>query len=217
MPINDFQSIMVKISRSPKMKALALKQADLIVAKERDKLLADFNNHVVTKELEEGPEGANISGTLPGLSHHGGNLFSFIGFNEGDNPTDIIKEALKQSIRILFRNSLFTKFSKGDAMEFGFRVNLISSQDLSELVPYPDGYSDGNLLEDLEKGKLKGLSHYIYDENLGSYSQSRSGTGLQAKTRGGKMITIREGDNSKPIPYIDKMLEDLAKRLRNNI
>ena len=53
--------------------------------------LADFDRHPVTKELKQGADGANISGTLGGV----GNLFSFIGFYSADRPTDQVREVLK--------------------------------------------------------------------------------------------------------------------------
>ena len=59
--------------------------------------LADFDRHPVTRELKQGPDGANISGTLGGI----GNLFSFIGFYSSDKPTDLVREVLKGYLNIM--------------------------------------------------------------------------------------------------------------------
>ena len=45
-------------------------------------MMQDFETHPVTRELKSGPGSSNISGSLPR-----GNLFGFIGFESGDDPT----------------------------------------------------------------------------------------------------------------------------------
>ena len=66
-------------------------------------LIAEFNAHPVTKEIEGGEGSANISGTLGGY----GNLFTYIGFNDSDHPIEILRALLKNSlqVRILPANS----------------------------------------------------------------------------------------------------------------
>ena len=60
-------------------------------------LISEFSSHPVTVELEGGVNASNISGTLGGR----GNLFTFIGFNAGDNPT--------QPIHFAFNNISLTQ------------------------------------------------------------------------------------------------------------
>lgn len=213
----NFEAIVLEVAKSPAFKAEALRQAKLNVRLAKEELLEEFDNHVVTQELEEGPTASNISGTLEGLSSsHGGNLFSFLGFFEGDKPTKTIREALKRKIDILNTNVLFSRYSKGGLITVGFRVNTLDIDDFEDVIDYPDGYQSGNLLKDLEKGQVKGLSHYIYDEDFGIYG-SRSGTGLEAKTRKGKLINIRDGNTNNAIPYIGKLLDDFARKLRAGV
>lgn len=213
----DFQAIMIKVSKSDKFKREALNLAQVVVKEEKEKLLEEFDNHPVTRELEDGPTAANTSGTLSGLSdRHGGNLFSFIGFPEGYHPVKIIRDALKRETGILNKNALFSRYAKGNTIEVGFRVQYLSIDDLDGLLDFPSHYEVGNILEKLEKGRLRGLSHYIYDEEFGNYG-SVSGTGLEAKTKGGKLITIRDGDTNNAIPYVEKLLKDFALRLRTGI
>jgi hypothetical protein len=45
-------------------------------------MIDEFKNHLITKEINNGARSANISGTLSGY----GNLFSFIGFEDGQDP-----------------------------------------------------------------------------------------------------------------------------------
>ena len=58
--------------------------------KYKNELIRDFSSHPVTVEIENGVNASNISNTLGGK----GNLFTFIGFNAGDNPTQAIHFAL---------------------------------------------------------------------------------------------------------------------------
>ena len=212
----NFEAIVVQVAKSPAFKAAALRQAKLDVRLAKEELLEEFDNHIVTQELEDGPTASNVSGTLDGLSSHGGNLFSFLGFFEWDKPTTTIRNALKRNIDILNTNVLFSQYSKGGLITVGFRVNTLNIDDFEDIIEYPDGYQSGNLLKDLEKGEVKGLSHYIYDEDFGVYG-SRSGTGLEAKTRKGKLIKIRDGDKNSAIPYIGKLLDDFARKLRAGV
>ena len=63
------------------------------------KLVRDFSSHAVTRELQSGPNAPNISGSLNGY----GNLFSFIGFDSGQNPTDVIQALLSDKMRFKVR------------------------------------------------------------------------------------------------------------------
>jgi hypothetical protein len=68
----------------------------------KNELIQEFLNHPVTQEIKAGPNTTNISGTLNGK----GNLFSFIGFYEGDDPIqDILNnsEAFKNNKEEFFK------------------------------------------------------------------------------------------------------------------
>jgi len=83
------------ISNDPKMKRFISQKVKILVdeyiAKNTEQMVNEFENHPVTKEIESGPEATNITNTLGGA----GNLFSYIGFEEGSNPIEVIKDILK--------------------------------------------------------------------------------------------------------------------------
>ena len=58
------------------------------IDKKQELLVKQFQTHPITVEIDGGPLATNSSGTLGGY----GNLFSFIGFSSGSNPTSIIKK-----------------------------------------------------------------------------------------------------------------------------
>jgi hypothetical protein len=139
---------------------------DIVKAEvEKEKILfrADFESHPVTQELEGGENASNNSGTLGGY----GNLFSFLGFNKGTNPTSPVK-SLIQSIRI--DRNVQTSI-KG----FKIKVNIPSKEEFAAITPMP--WEGGrSWLLDMERG-ISGLGAYLY----GRFAESRSGRGIQSK------------------------------------
>jgi hypothetical protein len=133
------------------------------VEKEKALFRADFESHPVTQELDAGENASNISGTLGGY----GNLFSFLGFNRGVNPTAPVK-SLIQKIG-LDRNV------QASGNVFKMRINIPSKEEFAAIarLPWEGGRS---WLLDIERG-ISGLGAYLY----GRFNASRSGSGIQSK------------------------------------
>jgi len=160
----------------------------------QSKMIANFENHLVTKEIESGPDGYNMSGTLSGY----GNLYSFIGFEEGMDPITPIRRILQKSLEI---KSLP---SGTRSMITNFLVELPSKQEIIEASPMP--WAEGrSWVEGIEKG-ISGLGQYL---NKVSFS-SRSGEGVQSENK------IRGGGfkNSK---YLSDILNQLNRDIRKYI
>jgi hypothetical protein len=157
---------------------------------EKEKILfrADFESHPVTQELDGGETASNNSGTLGGY----GNLFSFLGFNNGANPTAPVKTLIQKIT--LDRNIQ----SSGNT--FKFKVNIPSKEDFAAVsrMPWEGGRS---WLLDIERG-ISGLGAYLY----GRFKNSRSGTGIQSKYN----YTNRRFQNVK---YFSEMYSKFLKRL----
>jgi hypothetical protein len=123
----------------------------------------DFESHPVTQELDGGENASNISGTLGGY----GNLFSFLGFNQGANPTAPVKFLIQ---RITLDSNI-----QATGNGFRVRVNVPSKDEFGAVsrLPFEGGRS---WLLDIERG-ISGLGAYLY----GRFASSRSGTGIQSK------------------------------------
>ena len=103
--------------------------------------LLAFENHPVTKEIEAGKASGNSSGTLGGE----GSLYSFIGFNAGDDPISKLREFLSSKIKII------NKGARKSDMVFYISVDLPSEDDLAEVTPLP--WAPGrSWAEGIEKG-----------------------------------------------------------------
>jgi len=157
---------------------------------EKQKILfrTDFESHPVTQELDGGENASNISGTLGGY----GNLFSFLGFSQGVNPTSPVKSLIK-SIRI-DRNVQTT------IQGFKIKVNIPSKEEFGAITPMPWECGRSWLL-DMERG-VSGLGAYLY----GRFNSSRSGSGIQSKYRYSNRVF-------RPVKYFSQMYNRFIKRL----
>ena len=154
----------------------------------KGEMLAEFRAHPVTVEIKAGPSAENSSGTLGGY----GNLFSFIGFDEGDNPTDNIEGLLNLS-RI--------EYSRETKDGFIMRIYLPSKQEIFGETPMPWA-SGRSWAEGIERG-ISGFGQYLNKES----AFSRSGEGIQANG------VIRKG-RFKNTPYISALLNKYFKRFQ---
>jgi hypothetical protein len=133
------------------------------VEKEKASFRSEFESHPVTQELEGGENASNLSGTLGGY----GNLFSFLGFNNGSNPTTPVKSLIQ---KINLGGS-----TKSNGKTFQFKINIPSKEEFEAVsrLPWESGRS---WLLDIERG-ISGLGAYLY----GRFNGSRSGSGIQSK------------------------------------
>jgi hypothetical protein len=154
----------------------------------KKEMVEEFRNHPVTVEIKNGPDAENTSGTLNGY----GNLFSFIGFDEGDNPTDNIEGLLNLS-RI--------EYSQETKEGFLMKIYLPSKQEIFSDTPMP--WAKGrSWAEGIEKG-ISGFGRYLNSDRL----NSRSGTGIEVDS------VIRKGKFSNT-PYISALLNKYTKRFQ---
>ena len=160
------------------------------VEKEKALFKEEFESHPVTQELEGGESASNVSGTLGGY----GNLFSFLGFNNGANPTTPVKILIQ---KINLNRNVETKNNS-----FILKVNVPSKDEFGMIsrLPWEGGRS---WLLDLERG-ISGLGAYLY----GRFTQSRSGSGIQSKYNYSNRIF-------KPVNYFSNIYTKFIKRLEN--
>lgn len=205
----NIESITRKIAIAPKVKSVVLADVKDRIDTAKIKMLNTFNNHKVTKEIEGGESTNNSSRLLYGY----GNLFSFIGFNQGDNPIELVRSLLKQHTNLRHEKASYSKLIGKGIIEFGFLVETPSLEELYSNTEYPDPKTrPGSWLEGISKG-LYGLKSYLYNDD-GSFEEydSRSTTGLQAKS-GQKLIIVRKGD-ARTIKYIEEIIKNLERDIR---
>ena len=166
----------------PKVEPSLLKEFKII----KEKMLSEFDKHPVTKELEQ------KTSADPSAFVSRGSLFGFIGFEKDDNPTEIVREMLKQSELKFIR-------IKGGTVDF--KAYYPSKDELFAATPLPWA-SGRSWLKGIESG-ISGLGQYI---NTDYSDYSRSGGGIQSEQK------VRSA-RFKNTQYISKILNSFIEKI----
>jgi len=159
----------------------------------QERLVKNFKTNKITVELKAGPTASNTSGVLGGY----GNLFSFIGFDAGTDPTDVIEKIFEQKFRFRVR-----RINKTGKYKITFFIPSI--EEIYALTPMPWA-SGSSWVDGIEKG-MSNVGSYLYSSR--GFGQSRAGTGLQAKNKSSG-VTFRN------TPYITRLLNNFKRTLVN--
>jgi hypothetical protein len=183
------------IKSSRKIKETARKVAEEKFNQAKEEMLKEFNEHPVTRELESGPDAeGNISRTLGGY----GNLYSFIGFEEGQDPTGVVRKYIEENAK-LKRNVRYIKAQD----EFEFKAQIPLTVELEALTPSPwDGKS---WVRGIERG-ISGLGYYIFSK-IREFKRSRSGTAIQADSKIRDLVY-------KPVKYMSNIFNNFKKKMQ---
>ena len=182
----------------PQFKEQVAPRIEKKLKQETLRMLSAFDNHEVTKEIEAGPGASNSSGTLGGY----GNLFTFIGFDQGGDPITPLRSLLARSIKITSmrkqrgRLGLIIKFT------------MPSEEQIAAVTPSP--WSTESWVTAVEKG-MSGLGRYLYSKQAGRFSTSRSGQGIEAS------IDVRGAGSSSAVQYVSKVLGDMLIGIENSL
>ena len=154
----------------------------------KQEMIKEFLSHPVTLEIMEGPNAANISGTLGGVS----NLFAFIGFDQGEQPIAPILTLL-EAVDLIYNKEIRSK-----GIGVSFNASLPDAETIFSVTPLP--WATGrSWAEGIERG-LSGLG-YLLRKNAG-----RSGAAVQSrvnKVRGGRFQNM---------PYISAFIKKYKTR-----
>lgn len=151
-------------------------------------MIEEFENHPITKEIEDGIGAENISGTLDGIT----NLYSFIGFYEGDRPIDPIREVL---------NDITVRKVIGRRATIRYIFDFPSAKDIFKVTPMPWA-SGRSWAQGIEYG-ISGIGYYLHKFS----PKSRSGYGIQAKK------PVRANIRFKNTKYISDLISKYSKKL----
>jgi hypothetical protein len=182
-------SIKKKIANSEEFKKAADWHAKRRFNKEKRRLLEEFTSHPVTLEIGGGAESKNLSGTLSDY----GNLFTFIGFPAGVNPTELVRNFLISAVKMK------RVPSKGD-LNVNYKITIPSLSDFSVAkMPWEGG---ANWVQSVEVG-VSGLNYFMSKAS----GVSRSGKGIQIDNK------LRSLGKSANIKYMSKIINDFKLRI----
>ena len=165
------------------------KQIQMAFNKIKTAMIREFLNHPVTEEIINGPEASNTSGTLNGY----GNLFSYIGFYDGDEPIKSVLEEFEKSTII------FSGLIDGGA---SWKIYIPNKQDIWDASPMP--WAQGrSWAKGIETG-ISGVGYYLYSQRR-NMQNSRSGPAIQTQNK----ITRPRFKNVK---YISAILDKYEQK-----
>ena len=165
------------------------KRINLAFEKTKKAMIREFLNHPVTEEIINGPEASNTSGTLNGY----GNLFSYIGFYDGDEPIKSILEEFEKSTII------FSGLIEGGA---SWKIYIPDKQDIWDASPMPWAVGR-SWAKGIETG-ISGVGYYLYSERK-NLQTSRSGPAIQTQNKLGR-------PRFKNVKYISAILDKYEEK-----
>ena len=163
----------------------------------KEELIQAFINHDVTKEIKGGEgQSTNSSGTLGGY----GNLFSFLGFENGSDPINPVVDLLRAEFRIYRRYLRGVEIANKAVIQVSYSRKSPRAK-LEEVTALP--WTNESWLFGIEKG-ISGFNRYL-NRKLG-IPKSRSGTGIQVKHD-----NLRSGE-FKPVDYYEALLREFDQK-----
>jgi hypothetical protein len=183
-----------RVAKSGAWKKKARIEMRKLFSMEKLKLLTLFNQHPISEEIQAGPDAQNVSKTLSE-----GNLYSFMGFQQGSDPVKVVTAFLAAAIRL--NKTVKTKALSKKKIRVTGTVKLPSPQALAAVssMPWEPGKS---WVVSVETG-ISGFSHYMDKVS----KASRSGRGIQVKGK------IRSA-HFNPIPYLSPLMLRFIKIMR---
>jgi hypothetical protein len=176
-----------------------------------EQMRQDFDNHPVTREIENGNASDNISDTLIGVKSKDNpqNLFSFIGFENGSDPVSPIRNILDEENESGPKVK-YIRGSQQDGLRFKFAFTPPSKEEMFNETPMP--WAEGLSWADrIEKG-IPGITHFLSKPGI---KGSRSEGGIQVDAN------ISPGARFRNVSYIsgiiNKFLENIRRGTRRGI
>lgn len=183
----------VAASYEANLKKEAVIFAQEILKENLDQYINEIQDHPVSKELDSGPDGENISNTLNGKE----NLFAFIGFDSQDEPVNELTNLIKQNT-FLDKKSIFDK----KTFQLKFNVFTPSLDEIKSQTPLP--FERGrSWVKGVEDG-ISGFGYYVYGL---VFPGSRSGRGIQSKNK------VRVAAY-RPVKYMTELYTKFIKNLK---
>lgn len=172
-----------------------LKTAKREVVRSNRELLKRFLQDEITKEIAAGPMSENTSGTLGGK----GNLFSFLGFQEGSDQISELAEFLTNSIKIERISISKTNFS------VRVSISVPTIEDIEGFTELP--WISKSWVKAIEEG-MSGLAQFLFSEE--GFKTSRSSTGIQA-------VKSVSGASMQSQNYLTDIIKVVSKQLISKI
>mgnify|MGYP003644908083 FL=1 len=156
--------------------------------------LQELDQHVVTKEIEAGPN-ASGSSLLGGV----GSLFGFLGFDAGADPIVILRNSLQDFVKVQRGNGKLLKVDKTRFL-IEFPIDVPTVQQIYSVTPL--SWTTKSWVKGIERG-ITNATNTIFKKS----ENSRSGVAIQSSQNIGFV-------KFSPTPYITPILKKLRQQLK---
>ena len=195
MPLNK-RALRTVISRQaePVLRKQVKGLAALDFETKKDQLLEAFDAHPVTKELEGGPDAMSH---IPAIAQAEGNLYSFLGFNAGEDPAGELRDYLDKSVKL---GKTSRGVTSGERITYRTEVTFPTVEEVDEAMRQrmPLEWVGRAFTQMISKG-IPGLPNYLF-RLTPKLKNSRSGTAVQTH---GKAL---RGGSFGGVPYVGELL-----------
>lgn len=192
-----------------------IKNADAIFNKEikpivtkkfkalKQELLDSFDEHDVTQEIEGGPSAdSKFVKTIAG-----GNLFSLLGFNGGENPTAELRKVIKEKVNLKIESVTRKNTKNGILWEIPVEMPTLGEIEKEAASRNPLDWTSRGWTYLIEHG-IPWFAHYLFRER--GFKTSKSGTAIEVKG------TISQGRTSiHGTPYISEIMRKFQDAISN--
>lgn len=161
------------------------------VEKAKARMIAAFDSHSVTKDLDGGGGGNLVGGE--------GDLFSLIGFEKGSKPINELRMLLLRSVRV----SNVMPMGGAD-IAVSITIDIPSMDEIREVTPLP--WASGRSWVDEVENGVSGLGNYIVKES----PASRSGKAIQVKSQ------VRSASMGG-VEYVSEIISNLINDITKNV
>lgn len=206
MAIINMEQIRINVAKdqSGKQQAAAKARANDVFEDAVIGMQVEFEDHPVTQELDGGNEADNISDTLGGNGSAPRNLFSYIGFDEGDKPTDEIRERLTPDHAAGPKLKYAGKVPDTKQAAYVFNIVAPKLESIYKATPTPwaRGLSWAKSIESYIPG-LGALAHFLPRTGKG-----RSGGGIQVEG----VVALK---SFKARPYLSEIFANFLTQVKS--
>lgn len=174
----------------------------------KGEMLVAYDEHPVTEELEAGPLAHSRYIHVkdgPDGDGDGGNLFSILGFEEGEDPAGAVRDVLVEDSKI--NASQYSREVGPDTITFKVPIHISALSTFNNKVAEKVSleWTDRPFTDVIEKG-IPNLPGYLFDSQRDFKGASRSGPAIQVQ---GKL----RGGSVGPIRWISDILADFKRAL----
>lgn len=183
-------------------------------------LMNEFEKHDVTVDLEGGPLGKSHLVNVGDIADRkgsknntgaarGGNLYSLLGFTDGTEPIEELREILQDEVVL---DDAVSVSGNGAKIQIQKRVLIPTLADIKTRTTNPV-WTDRSWVDLVERG-IPWFQSYLF-KSTGFGDRSESGTGIEAKNLNGSLKRVRS-EIMPAVPYLSKMLAEFKQKIVNS-